>query len=107
MYSNFILINRQKLREKMLERELTRLAGDNWQVKSPGPLGQNTSINDSSDQSGNHTPATNICKPTPEWCQLAPSLEYDSLTSSSDALFLSGFIPKFKFSKPPTNNSVS
>jgi hypothetical protein len=30
-------LERQKLREKTLERELTRLAGDNWQVKSFPP----------------------------------------------------------------------
>jgi len=32
---NFLLSNRAKNREKMLERELARIAGENWQVRPP------------------------------------------------------------------------
>ncbi|KAH9486092.1 hypothetical protein JR316_0000156 [Psilocybe cubensis] len=45
-------IERAKAREKMLERELTRLAGDNWQANLEIPSSSNVPIRSSSGLSG-------------------------------------------------------
>jgi len=90
----------------MLERELTRLAGEHWQVRFYVYIyiSRTTNWVSSVGKLGNFTAAPCNCQSSSQRCQYdASTLKHDFFIFPDDTFLFSSFLPKIDISKPTTS----